>query len=543
VSTPHRFVAFLVVWVAATAGGPTVARAAASEGWLVDAVRIEPLDPADSRLAVEGLGSYRGIVELRASGGRMAVINEVGLEDYVRGIVEVPPAWPAAALEAQAVAARTYALNQRARTAATPWRDAGAHLCPTDACQVYQGIAGEEREGGAAWVAAVEATAGQVLLADGQPILAEYSSSNGGRSSPGSAWYLRAVNDPHDAASPLNRWSWSVPLDQLAELLGVGGPGELVAAAGGGGAIVLTVKPPDGEPSDQAIGVGDFVSRLSGRLPAPGGLPLLFPSWAFDVSTDGGHAVVVGGGWGHGRGMSQWGAYGKAKRGWDASEILAAYYGGIVPEPLPAELQGAPLRVAIALGWRSAAISADRPSRVVEVDGAPLASVALGRWTVAAEGGRLRVQPPEGFDEPMRLASARLSPRQLVAGGSSTVRFNVSAPAVVRVEMSGPGVEPEPVERLLVDAGETTVRLPRPRYSGYHRVTIDADAGPGRRATTSLVFRVQGQSVYGASVPADGPGRTGWIALACLLAAAVGTGLGAFSRGVPTPGPFGTGRR
>ncbi len=522
----------LVVWVAATAGGPTGAWASdPPEGWAVDAVRVEPLDSSESRLTVDGLGSYRGTIELRAGAGGMAVINEVSLEDYVKGVVEVPATWPPAALEAQAIAARTYALNQRARTTSAPWREAGADLCPTQACQVYEGIAGEEREGGAAWVAAVDATAGQVLLLDGQPILAEYSSSNGGRSTAGSARYLRPVNDPDDAWSPLNRWSWTVALDHLAEILGVSGAGQLVGVSRSGDAVVLTLQPPTGDPIEQTIGVGDFVGAVSARLPRPEGLPNTFPSYRFDLSSEGGEATVEGRGWGHGRGMSQWGAYGKARRGMAASDILATYYGGIRPEPLPAELQGVFIRVALALGRRSAAVTSNRPFRVVEVGGNPLATVALGEWTVSAEKGRLRVRPPEGYDEPMRVKSAQLSPRRLAAGGASTLRFEVSAPAVVKVQVSGPGIEAEPIAPMLVEAGETTVRLPRPRHDGFHRVTIEADAGPGRRAATSVDFRVRGQTVYGASVEAQGRGRAPWIALSCLLAAAVGTGAAAVRLG------------
>src|SRR5205807_4868280 len=135
------------------------------------------------------------------------VFNQLPLEDYVKGIVEVPAAWPAAALQAQAIAARTYGLNRQLGE---------GEICPDDACQFYQGTVGEERDDGDRWAAAVDATAGQVPLANGSPIRAEFSSSNRGRSVAGGSPYLRPVDDPDDAYSPLHHWHYTLPLAALA---------------------------------------------------------------------------------------------------------------------------------------------------------------------------------------------------------------------------------------------------------------------------------------------------------------------------------------
>jgi len=146
-----------------------------------DRVRFEPLGPGGG-LIVAGTGTYRGTIEVRRTGGALAVVNEVGLEDYVRGIDEVPPSWPAAALQAQAIAARTYALNQAAGADGTPWQAVGADICATSTCQVYNGLAAETRAQGYGWLPAVEATAGRVLLAGGHPIRAGYSATVDGPS-------------------------------------------------------------------------------------------------------------------------------------------------------------------------------------------------------------------------------------------------------------------------------------------------------------------------------------------------------------------------
>ncbi|HEX2064997.1 MAG TPA: SpoIID/LytB domain-containing protein, partial [Acidimicrobiales bacterium] len=75
----------------------------------MDRLRVESLVPG-TPLGVAGVGEFRGALELVRSGGGIALVNEVGLEDYVRGIAEVPSSWPMEALKAQAIAARTYGL-------------------------------------------------------------------------------------------------------------------------------------------------------------------------------------------------------------------------------------------------------------------------------------------------------------------------------------------------------------------------------------------------------------------------------------------------
>lgn len=143
-------------------------------------VRFEPLGPGAPGLAVAGVGAYRGTVEVRRNGGSLAVVNHLGLEDYVRGIDEVPPSWPAAVLQAQAIAARTYAAHHAGNTAATPWRAVGADICATPQCQVYRGLDGERKAQGHGWLGAVEATAGRALLEGNRPILASYSATANG---------------------------------------------------------------------------------------------------------------------------------------------------------------------------------------------------------------------------------------------------------------------------------------------------------------------------------------------------------------------------
>src|SRR5436853_694298 len=128
-----------------------------SSGWVVDKARFEPVD-AGTPLTVDDK-NYRGAIEVTGTGGGVSTINDVSLDDYVRGIAEVPSSWPAEALKAQAIAARSYALNRKATSSASAqYRQAGADICNTDSCQVYGGVAKEEQQGGSGWAAAVFAT-------------------------------------------------------------------------------------------------------------------------------------------------------------------------------------------------------------------------------------------------------------------------------------------------------------------------------------------------------------------------------------------------
>lgn len=153
---------------------------------------------------------YRGTMTARyASGDGMRSINTLRMEDYLRGVVprESPSSWPAEQLKAQTVAARTYAYRKRDNS-----RERGTtyDICASTACQVYGG-----KQEAASTDAAISATAGIVLLYDGAPILAEYSSTTGGYTAPGSVPYQKAVPDPTDSISPYHEWQAQVPVRDI----------------------------------------------------------------------------------------------------------------------------------------------------------------------------------------------------------------------------------------------------------------------------------------------------------------------------------------
>lgn len=156
---------------------------------------------------------YRGGIEATAAGGPLRLVNQLDVEVYLKGMGEVrDPRWPPAALRAQAIAARTYALRATA---------AGAELCDDQRCQVYLGAQAEY----AAMNKAVADSAGQVLTFGRKLASAVYSANGGGHSAtteegfgtPGDGYpYLRAAT--YQTTDPLP-WSVTIALSDVASRL------------------------------------------------------------------------------------------------------------------------------------------------------------------------------------------------------------------------------------------------------------------------------------------------------------------------------------
>ncbi|MDH2413718.1 SpoIID/LytB domain-containing protein [Nocardioides sp. CER19] len=159
-----------------------------------------------------GSAAYRGALRNAPAGDTdRDTVNVVGLENYVRGVVarEMPSGWSAAALQAQAVAARTYAAYDRAHAPASR----SYQTCDSTSCQVYGGVAAETR----ATDAAVAATNGQVVTYAGQLAFTQFSSSSGGWTVRGSVPYQAAKADPYDAwaGNRVHDWTATVTAAQV----------------------------------------------------------------------------------------------------------------------------------------------------------------------------------------------------------------------------------------------------------------------------------------------------------------------------------------
>lgn len=316
-------------------GGPG---AAVGEAY---AVRAEAAGSAPLTL---GGAPYRGAIEVYAvEEAGLNAVNELPLEEYLLGVVPIEigarDASELAAVAAQAVAARTYAVaHLRAR------EEMGFDVFGTVEDQAYGGMAAEREES----TRAVRETAGRILAYEGLPIRAMYHSTCGGRTAPveevldrPAAPYLRSVSDrapggiDYCAISPRYRW-----VEELS-------PAELNGRILGQIRRIFTVTPED---TGELIGLqiaertpggrvralafrgtrSEFVlERLDIRIALQDEEGRILGSTDFDLRVRPDDVVEVHGrGFGHGSGMCQWGAIGRARAGQSWESILATYYPG-----------------------------------------------------------------------------------------------------------------------------------------------------------------------------------------------------------------------
>ncbi|MBL8914789.1 MAG: SpoIID/LytB domain-containing protein [Archangium sp.] len=242
---------------------------------------------------------------------QLAAVNVLALEDYLVGVLgsEMPKSFPEEALKAQAVAARTYALNKKLEQYSQPF-----HLGSSVISQVYKGLDVEDprtRE-------AVESTRGMVLTWQLQPIEAYFHASCGGRTENGSDAlgrdlpYLQAVDCPCGRL-PTSHWTLDL---KPADLKGMGG-----AKAS---ALHVQGRSPTGrarrvEVGSRSVDAVTFRERIG---------YMRLKSLQFDIEKSGAGWKLQGHGFGHGAGMCQWGARVYAEKGWGFEKILQHYYPG-----------------------------------------------------------------------------------------------------------------------------------------------------------------------------------------------------------------------
>lgn len=390
---------------------------------------------------------YPGRFFIRARGDRVVLVEAVDPEIYLRGIREVPASWHPEALRAQAVAARTYLAWTLRRGRVGSGAEYGFDICATSACQVYRGGVGEE--GAGPWYAAVDDTKGEILVFDGAPAQALYSSTTGGRtrnvedifgSTPKP--YLQAVASP-DEPSPFVRWRVDLSKDQVQAVFAEAGiEAELFSLS------VATTDDGEGPWIVNAL----FSDRLRtwttwefrglvnkhGPSALPDDLPaarpdgrrypqaVLSPTYTISRSTRYDPSIrlgtplvdvfsIEGGGWGHDVGMSQYGALAMAESGSRYREILEHYYSGLTPTPAGDHL---PTQVVVGLSFGTNPIEIGGDGRLaVAIDGAPVADGLAGPWTLESTGVALRLIPPPGFGvDPglLRLATSIPGEGQLV---------------------------------------------------------------------------------------------------------------------------------
>lgn len=265
---------------------------------------------------------YHGIAEISYNDKGLLVVNELPLEDYLVGLIncEISSAWPIESIKAQAVIARTYAVNRRAAR-----RNALYHLESSVMDQVYNGCEIEDNRARRG----VSETAGEVLMYNGTVIQAFYHSSCGGKTEAAeNVWgtsipYLKGVDCQYCQQSPSTAWDLKLSLKEVEERL---------RAAGFRAAGLIDIR----------AGVRNNRARLKTVIAVTRGGEVAIPgvqfrkaigygvikSTNFTVRTVNGDVFFSGLGNGHGVGLCQWGAKQRALEGFSYAEILSYYYPG-----------------------------------------------------------------------------------------------------------------------------------------------------------------------------------------------------------------------
>ncbi len=281
-----------------------------------------------------GSKRYRGSIEFRVESGSLSVINELNIEDYLRGVVasEMPASWPAEALKTQAVAARNFAL-QRVETT----RGSSYNVTCDLSSQVYGGYDAESP----ATNKAVEDTRGMVMLSGGNLVAAFFHSSSGGYTeNSGDVWvaklpYLKWKEDPFDKNDAYYNWQVNYTADQLKEKLAGAGYEfskvtdlqELARTSSGARVKKIAVKGegPSGKNLTVEIYNADNIRIALGLKSA-----LFTFTKKYDKNKKLTGVSFVGSGWGHGLGMPQYGVRGMARAGYNYQDILKYYYTGAI---------------------------------------------------------------------------------------------------------------------------------------------------------------------------------------------------------------------
>ncbi|HMV45331.1 MAG TPA: SpoIID/LytB domain-containing protein [Leptospiraceae bacterium] len=266
---------------------------------------------------------YRGELEIipEVNSGKFIFVNKVPMEDYLMGVVpaEMPSSWPLEALKAQAVAARTYAVDS---ILAAP--NSTYHVESTTQSQVYGGIKRETVRSNQA----VRETVGEILIFQNKPARTFYHSNSGGKTeSPEFVWgytglnYLVAIDSPHCKLADNFQWKITLTRNQMQEKLKSLELEEIKNIriseyTPSGRAKTLEVE---GKEKVVTMNAVDF-RRAIGQT--------VMRSLLFDIDLEEDTFKIKGQGFGHGVGMSQWGSKGMAENNYDYKEILSFYYKG-----------------------------------------------------------------------------------------------------------------------------------------------------------------------------------------------------------------------
>lgn len=343
-------------------------------------LQVWPKQENNPRVLTVNGRKYRGDIEIRRyTDSDLTVINILGMEEYLYGVVpyEIEADSPLEAIKAQAVAARTYAYRNRGSSAYKKW---GFDMVDTVQSQVYKGYDGER----ASTNQAVDETKGKKMLYNGKLAQVFYFASSGGMTANvkevwgGEIEYLLSVPDPYESeTSPNYIWEKTLTAEEIKKILFISNVelGDILSVSaeeyspsgrvtklritGTQGSITylnedtrmifslnsqkysiqsagnVVVKAGDGSLKTLALDGRTVVSASGASILSSANSAIAVTGAGNNVrkvSMSSGEYVFSGKGWGHGVGMSQEGAKGFARNGYNYEEILKHYYTGIIVE-------------------------------------------------------------------------------------------------------------------------------------------------------------------------------------------------------------------
>ncbi len=285
-------------------------------------IKIKPAGAKD-RLRVNGK-RYRGVITI-VSSGKLRVINTLGLEEYLYGVLprEISPEWPVEAMKTQAVVSRTFAVRNKGKHGSK-----GYDLSATVFCQVYGGMECEDKRSNAA----VDSTKGEVIKCGDELVQAVSHSTCGGFTEEVSnVWknddppkYLKCVRCQYCRKSP--RYSWEKTIKKEVIRTRLNNKGYKVGQ-------IKQLKVAGRAPfSKRAMYInvyhsGGKLAIQSNRFRLAVGADVI-KSALLRLKNYRDEVKFVGRGWGHGVGLCQWGAKGCAERGHGYRKIIRKYYPG-----------------------------------------------------------------------------------------------------------------------------------------------------------------------------------------------------------------------